>query len=385
MQKKRDDFKLLIEEANVHPKSSFTDFSARFSRDERFKAIEKMRERENLFADYLDELRRKEKDEKHQRKEQIRKDFFELLREQKEIDRHTHWMDIKKSLDEDPRYKAVNDSVLREDYFYDYIKILKEERRKKKAKKSVKKDKKKKSKDKEQSIKDKPEDGKDEPTKTSGETLEKKADKDESSPMEVSEIKSDEGSEKSDSDRDEEDGEHSGTDSEHERLRKDRDRQARAEASIKEREREVQRTLAENFRERDKERLHHKRDEAVRHFNALLADLVRNADLTWKEVKKQLKKDHRWELVESLDREEKERLFNDHISSLAKKKRDKFREMLDEIPNLELTSSWKTVKKQVRDDSRMLKFGSSDRVSSVSLMTTKTKLRIFFLVRTRIP
>lgn len=31
-----------------------------------------MRERENLFSDYIDELRRKEKDEKHQRKEQVR-------------------------------------------------------------------------------------------------------------------------------------------------------------------------------------------------------------------------------------------------------------------------------------------------------------------------
>jgi hypothetical protein len=30
-----------------------------------------MRERENLFNDYQDELRRKEKDDKHQKKEQV--------------------------------------------------------------------------------------------------------------------------------------------------------------------------------------------------------------------------------------------------------------------------------------------------------------------------
>lgn len=125
--------------------------------------------------------------------------------------------------------------------------------------------------------------------------------------------------------------------------------------------------MAENFRERDKERQHHKRDEAVRHFTALLADLVRNSDLSWKEVKKQLKKDHRWELVENLEREEKERLFNDHIGSLTKKKRDKFREMLDEITSLDLTSTWKNVKRQVRDDPRYLKFGNSDRVSFKSI------------------
>lgn len=32
-----------------------------------------MRERENLFSDFLEELRRKEKDEKHQKKEQVRR------------------------------------------------------------------------------------------------------------------------------------------------------------------------------------------------------------------------------------------------------------------------------------------------------------------------
>lgn len=294
-------------------------------------------------------------------------------------------MDVKKKLDQDSRYKAVNDSVLREDYFYDYVKVLKDERKKKKAKKSDKKEKKKKSKDIERSSKDKAEITSDEKITSVREVSEStgnKQDEDgnENMPsMEVDVNKSDESSMKSDSEKDEEDGEHSGTDSETERLRKDRDRKgehqflittdltyfivvARAEASIKEREREVQRTLAENFRERDKERQHHKRDEAVRHFTALVNDLVRNSELSWKEVKKQLKKDQRWELVENLDRDEKERLFNDHIGSLAKKKRDKFREMLDEITSLDLTSSWKNVKKQVRDDPRFLKFGHSDRV-----------------------
>lgn len=266
-------------------------------------------------------------------------------------------MDIKKKLDKDSRYKTVNDSILREDYFYDYIKVLKDERKKKKAKKSDKKEKKKKSKDMERSNNDKADSANDndkcnEPNISTELNEKKEIDAEKTSKMEVD----DDGTDKSDSEKDEEDGEHSGTDSETERLRKDRNRRARAEASIKEREKEVQRTLAENLRERDKERQHHKRDESVRHFTALLADLVRNSNLNWKEVKKQLKKDHRWELVENLDREEKERLFNDHISSLAKKKRDKFREMLDEITSLELTHSWKDVKKLVRDDPRFLKF-----------------------------
>lgn len=54
-------------------RSSFSDFgTSRYTRDERWKAIDKGRERENLFNDYLEELRRKEKDEKHLKKEQVR-------------------------------------------------------------------------------------------------------------------------------------------------------------------------------------------------------------------------------------------------------------------------------------------------------------------------
>lgn len=56
-------------------RSSFTEFCSRYSRDERYRGIDKMRERENLFNDYLSELRRREKDEKHQKKEQVRRNF----------------------------------------------------------------------------------------------------------------------------------------------------------------------------------------------------------------------------------------------------------------------------------------------------------------------
>lgn len=61
---------------------------------------------------------------------------------------------------------------------------------------------------------------------------------------------------------------------EREKELKDKEKQARVEASIREREKEVQRTLATHLRDRDKEREQHKHDEAVQHFNALLADLV---------------------------------------------------------------------------------------------------------------
>lgn len=119
------------------------------------------------------------------------------------------------------------------------------------------------------------------------------------------------------------------------------------------------------MRERDNKREHHKKGEAISQFNALLTDLVRNADLTWKEVKRQLRKDHRFPMIESaLEREERERLFNEHVHALAKKKRDKFREMLDEIPNLDFSTPWKEVKHVIRDDPRYMKYNSSEKVTT---------------------
>lgn len=41
-------------------------------------------------------------------------------------------MDIKKKIDSDARYKAVESSTMREDYFREYCKIVKEERKKEK-------------------------------------------------------------------------------------------------------------------------------------------------------------------------------------------------------------------------------------------------------------
>lgn len=65
---------------------------------------------------------------------QVRKDFFSMLRESSDVTRHSRWSEVKKKFESDYRYKAVEGSALREDYFRDYVKILKEERRREKDK-----------------------------------------------------------------------------------------------------------------------------------------------------------------------------------------------------------------------------------------------------------
>lgn len=53
-------------------RSSFSDFAQKHGKDERFKNVEKMRERESLFNEYLLDVRKREKEEKVQRREQVR-------------------------------------------------------------------------------------------------------------------------------------------------------------------------------------------------------------------------------------------------------------------------------------------------------------------------
>lgn len=57
-----------------------------------------------------------------------------MLREHSDIDRHSRWSDIKKKLDTDSRYKAVDSSSQKEDWFREYCKILKDEKKKAKEK-----------------------------------------------------------------------------------------------------------------------------------------------------------------------------------------------------------------------------------------------------------
>ncbi|KAH1027397.1 hypothetical protein HUJ05_000911 [Dendroctonus ponderosae] len=291
LREKKESFKKLLSESHLHGKSSFSDFAQKYAKDERFKGVDKMRERESLFNEHLIEVRRKEKEEKFQKRE-----------------------------------AAVDSHGMREDWFREYCKILKEEKRRRKEEREKEKTKEKhKKKDKERK-RDKDKDGK-----------ESKSDGPKEEPMEVDK--------KEQSAKEE----------------KDKERQAKAEASLKRREEEVQRTLATHMRDREKEREQHKRDEARQHFNALLVDLVRNSELSWKEVKRILRKDHRWDLAESLPRDQKEKLFNEHVEALLKKKRQSFREMLDETSEVNLVSNWKEIKKLIRDDPRYTKFSSSER------------------------
>ncbi|KAL7061486.1 hypothetical protein AAHC03_01861 [Spirometra sp. Aus1] len=278
LKEKRERFTELLQEANLSSKSSFSDFSSKYAKDERFKGIEKMRERESLFQEFISDLRLREK-EKHNQKEKVKSDFISLLKEQKNLSRHSHWSDIKKKIGSDPRYRAVDSSSRREDWFKEYVRKLEE-----------------------------------------------------STAREDSE------------------------------ARKEREKRERQEASIRKREKEVKEALSNTMIERDKERESHLRSDAESTYHSLLVDLIKDDSLSWKEGKKILRKDSRWESVgEILPRSEREKLFLAHIDNLSKKTKDILYKFFNDCESITFSSKWKEVKRKLQEDSRLEKLLSNER------------------------
>lgn len=69
----------MLEEANITSRTTFTEFAQKYSRDERFKNIEKMRERESMFNDYLSQVKKREREEKSAHREKVKQFMRTLL------------------------------------------------------------------------------------------------------------------------------------------------------------------------------------------------------------------------------------------------------------------------------------------------------------------
>ena len=61
-----------------------------------------------------------------------------------------------------------------------------------------------------------------------------------------------------------------------------------------------------------------------------MCDQVRSSDASWSDTRRNLRKDPRWESASLLERDDKEKLFNAHVETLSKKKKENFRQLLDE-------------------------------------------------------
>ncbi len=107
-----------------------------------------------------------------------------------------------------------------------------------------------------------------------------------------------------------------------------------ATPSLKEREREVQMSRSAQEKEWGRERDHLRKSEAIDDYKSFLVDMVRSANATWYDTKRLLRNDSRWRMFETLDIDEKEGLFREHVSNLSEKKRLWFRKLLEETPQV---------------------------------------------------
>lgn len=146
-----------------------------------------------------------------------------------------------------------------------------------------------------------------------------------------------------------------------EESKKDRERRDRIETSLREREKEVRKAREDQSKEWHFSREQHRKEETLGRFKAFLTDMVRDSELSWRDAKHVLKKDHRWSDFSLLESSERQQLFEDHIQLLKNKKRKGFHQMLKDA-KVTLTSTWKEIKKKTKEDPRYERFSSSDSV-----------------------
>uniref|UniRef100_A0A183BVR8 WW domain-containing protein n=1 Tax=Globodera pallida TaxID=36090 RepID=A0A183BVR8_GLOPA len=299
----------LMEEAKLHGKSTFASFSTKWVKDSRFKAVEKMRDREAYFKDYVEELYKKEKEEKKKEREKAKEEFKALLSEQTELRRNSIWAIVKKRLEKEARYKNKHlDSETRQRLFEEYAKECPE------------------------------------PTEEEEEEAKRLA----AESLEASNEKRRSG----DRDRD---GAENGE------KRKRKEPLTAEEKALEDRKREVAEELGEHLKERNREHERHKIYEHEQNFKALLVDLIKHTDISWHDGRKQLRKDTRYQNCDLLEKDIKERLFKEHGRELERKRRDVFFQLLDEHQDVTFTTRWHSAKKVIAEDERFNRLKMDDK------------------------
>lgn len=118
MKKATDEFKILLNEANLDSRSVYDDFHVRFSKDPRYKALDRTKDREILFDDHLAMLRRRERELRSQKKRSERRtpplpraislheaeDIFHALLVELIVDPELDWHDAKRILRKSPQW-----------------------------------------------------------------------------------------------------------------------------------------------------------------------------------------------------------------------------------------------------------------------------------------
>ncbi|XP_021714834.1 pre-mRNA-processing protein 40A-like isoform X1 [Chenopodium quinoa] len=134
--KAKEEFTKMLEESEVLTSSmKWSKAITMFEDDERFKAVEKPKDRQELFENYLVELQKKEKEKADEEYRRNREDYWKYLESCDFIEANSLWRKVQDRLEDDERCSRL-EKIDRLEIFQDYIRYLeKEEEEQKKLQK----------------------------------------------------------------------------------------------------------------------------------------------------------------------------------------------------------------------------------------------------------
>lgn len=125
--KARDDFQAMLEESkDLTSSTRWSKAITMFEDDERFNAVERSREREDLFENYLVELQKKEKAKAAEEHKRHVVEYRAFLESCDFIKANTQWRKVQERLEDDERCFRL-EKIDRLDVFQDYIRDLEKE------------------------------------------------------------------------------------------------------------------------------------------------------------------------------------------------------------------------------------------------------------------
>ncbi|CAI9777197.1 unnamed protein product [Fraxinus pennsylvanica] len=125
--KAKEEFTKMLEECEeLTPSTRWSKAVATFEGDERFKAVEREADREDLFRNYLLDLQKKEKAKAQEEHRRNRLEFRQFLETCAFIKVDSQWRKVQDLLEEDERCRCL-DKIDRLDIFQEYIRDLEKE------------------------------------------------------------------------------------------------------------------------------------------------------------------------------------------------------------------------------------------------------------------
>ncbi|CAG8455595.1 11474_t:CDS:10 [Ambispora leptoticha] len=121
----QEEFEKLLED-EVSLGTHWDDFRRKFKRDPRFKGYDNEKDKEKKFREHVKYLKDKEAKKRKAQQKRAEKEFIELLQETREIQYDSSWRKVKRIIDEDHRYEAL-ESEDRERLFREYCRKLEAE------------------------------------------------------------------------------------------------------------------------------------------------------------------------------------------------------------------------------------------------------------------